>query len=218
MTTSGTTVWTMTAAELIRTALVENGIIGVGDVPTAAEQTECNTRLNGLLKSWQVKGVSWKQETETLALTAATASVALPVYVRGVNGARFVESASFERMLQRFERDEYYRLPNKTSAGKPTCYYVERSTAGLTLFVWPVQTVNSDLKIDIDRAMDTVTAGSETVDIPEELQETVYSCLAVRCAGIFGVTPSQVLYERAMMLEREMLDSYRPASYYFEAY
>lgn len=218
MTTSGTTVWSMTAAELIRTALTENAIIALGEVPTADEETECLTRLNGMLKSWQLKGVSWKQETETLALTAATASVALPAYVRGLNSARFVESADFERMLQRFERDEYYRLPNKTSAGRPTCYYVERSTSGLTLFVWPVQTVDSNLKIDIDRAMDTVTEGSETVDIPEELQETVYSCLAVRCAGIFGVTPTQILYERAMMLEREMLDSYRPASYYFEAY
>lgn len=218
MTTSGTTVWMLTAAELIRAALVENGIIGVADVPTAAEQAECLTRLNGMLKSWQLKGLSWKHETITQATVAATATVALPAYVREVNGARFVDSANFERVLQRFERDEYFRLPNKASAGRSTAYYVQRGTNGLTLYLWPVPATVSSLKLDIDRAMDTVTEPSETVDIPEELHETVYSCLAVRCAGIFGQQALPELAQRAAMLEREMLDNYRPASYYFEAY
>lgn len=218
MTTSGTTVWMVTAAELIRTALIENAIIGIADVPTAAEQTECLTRLNGMLKSWQMKGLSWKQETITQATVAAIATVTLPAYVREVNGVRFVDSSNFERVLQRFERDEYFRLPNKASAGRSTAYYVERSTNGLTLYLWPVPATISSLKLDIDRAMDTVTAGSETVDIPEELHETLYACLAVRCAGIFGQQALPELVQRAAMLEREMLDNYRPASYYLEAY
>jgi hypothetical protein len=171
-----------------------------------------------MLKSWQTEGMLWKQETITQATVAATASVTLPSYVRGVNGVRYVESATYERQMQRFERDEYFRLPNKASAGRSTAYYVQRDSAGLTLFMWPVPAAVASLKIDIDRAMDTVTDGSETVDIPEELQETVYACLAVRCAGIFGVPVRDELAVRASKLERMMLDSYRPASYYFEAY
>jgi hypothetical protein len=218
MPTSGTTDFSMTAREIVIAALDENSILPLGEVPTADELDKCILRLNAMLKSWQTEGMLWKQETITQATVAATASVALPTYVRGVNGVRYVESAAYERQMQRFERDEYFRLPNKASAGRSTAYYVERDNAGLTLYVWPVPAAIASLKIDIDRAMDTVTEGSETVDIPEELQETVYACLAVRCAGVFGVSIREELAVRATKLERMMLDSYRPASYYLEPF
>ena len=219
MATSGTTAFAMTARDVVTTALEENSIIPLGEAPSATELSKCILRLNAMLKSWQMQGVSWKQETITVATVAATATVALPAYVRGVNGVRFVESNTFERMLQRFERDEYYRLPNKASAGKSTAYYVERDKDGLTLFVWPVPATVSSLKVDIDRAMDTVTDEDQNVDIPEELLETLYANLAVRCAGVFREQgPKAELVVRAQMLERQMLDTYRPASYYLEAF
>lgn len=218
MPTSGTTAFSMTAREIVIAALDENAILPLGETPTANELEKCILRLNGMLKSWQMSGVSWKQETETIATVAASATVALPAYVRGVNGVRFVEGAAFERQMQRFERDEYYRLPNKANAGKSTAYYVERDRDGLTLFVWPVPATVSSLKVDIDRAMDTITDAGETVDIPEELQETLYANLAVRCAGLFRQKVTEELAVRAARLEREMIDSYRPASYYLEAF
>lgn len=218
MATSGNTTFSLSARDIVTAALDENAILPIGEVPTADEMSKCIIRLNGMLKSWQLGGASWKQETITLPTVAATAAVALPAYVRGVNGVRFVEGAAYERQMQRFERDEYSRLPNKASAGKSTSYYIERDRDGLTLFLWPVPATVSSLKVDIDRAMDTVTDENETVDIPEELHETVYSCLAVRVAGLFRQPITQELAERAARLEREMIDSYRPASYYFEAF
>lgn len=218
MATSGDTAFAMTAREIVIAALDENAILPLGEAPTADEMSKCILRLNAMLKSWQMMGVSWKQETVTVVTVAATASVALPAYVRGVNGVRFVESASYERQMQRFERDEYYRLPNKASAGKSTAYYVERDRDGLTLFVWPVPAAVSSLKVDIDRAMDTVTEDGQEVDIPEELNEAVYACLAVRCAGIFRQQITEELALRAQILERQMTDSYRPASYFLEAF
>lgn len=218
MPTSGVTAFSLTAREIAIAALDENAILPLGDLPTADELNKCILRLNGMLKSWQLGGASWKQETITLPTVAATATVTLPAYVRGVNGVRFVEGAAFERQMQRFERDEYYRLPNKANAGKSTAYYVERNRDGLTLFVWPVPATVSSLKVDIDRALDTVTEADQTVDIPEELQETLYANLAVRCAGVFRQQVTEELAVRAARLEREMIDSYRPASYYFEAF
>lgn len=218
MPTSGVTAWSLTAGQIIDEALSENAIVAIGDTATAAEYEKCLTRLNGLMKSWQMQGLSWKHETITQATVAATATVSLPAYVREVNGARFVDSATSERVMQRFERDEYFRLPNKASAGRSTAYYVERGTDGLTLYIWPVPAAISSLKLDIDRVMDTVTTVSETVDVPQELQEALYANLAVRCAGVFGIEPKQELVVRAARLEREMLDNYRPASYYFEAF
>lgn len=218
MATSGVTTWSLTAAQLVEEALSENAILQVGRQPKPAEIAKCILRMNGMFKTWQMQGLGWKQETITQVITGGEAAVVLPSYVREVNGARFVESANYERIMQRFERDEYYRLPNKASAGRSTAYYIDRNPAAITLYVWPVPADDSDLKLDIDRKLDTVTTAGEAIDFPEELQETVYANLAVRCAGIFGQQPSEELYTRAMRLEREMLDAYRPASYHLEAF
>jgi hypothetical protein len=216
--TSGTTAFSSTARDLVTDALDENGILPLGEDPTAAELDKCLRRLNAMLKSWQMQGALWKQETIEQTITAATATIALPTYVRGVNGARYVESATNERQMVRFERDEYNVLPNKAAAGSSTIFYVQRAEDALVLHVWPVPTSNNAIKLDIDRAMDTVTNAGETVDFPEELTETVYANLAVRCCAIFQKEPSAELMIRAQILERQMLDNYRPASYFMEAY
>lgn len=213
MATSGTTVFSNTVRDIVTDALDENGILPLGTDPEAHEMDKCIRRLAAMLKSWQLKGVLWKQETISATITANVATVTLPVYVRGVNSARYVQSATNERMMKRFERDEYYSLPNKAASGTPTIYYLKRDETAPVLHVWPVPTANASVKLEIDRAMDTVTAASETLDVPEELTETVYTNLAVRCCGVFGIEPKQELVVRARELEREMLDDYRPASY-----
>lgn len=217
MATSGTTVFSLTARDIAHDALQENGIIGIGLSMEADELDAVLRRLNGMLKSWQLQGVLWKQETESLSGTADTATIALGTYVRGVNACRYVESATNEQQMQRFERDEYNALPNKANSGTPTIYYVQRAEDGLVLHVWPVPSANFTLKADIDRKMDTVTDANETLDLPEELMETVYANLAVRCAGLFQAPLSQELVQRAATLERQMLDNYRPASYFMAA-
>jgi len=217
MATSGTTTFSLTAREIATDALQENGIIMLNEVMEAVELNKVIRRLNAMLKSWQMDGVLWKQETIDQTITADTATIALPAYVRGVNGVRYVESATNERQMVRFERDEYNVLPNKAASGTSTVYYVQRAEDGLVLHVWPVPTANNTIRVDIDRKMDTVTDASETLDVPEELVETVYSNLAVRCAGMFQAPLSPELVTRAAQLERKMLDNYRPASYYIEA-
>lgn len=217
MPTSGTTDYSLTARELITDAAQDAAIIGIGESLTDEEMTACVRRLNNMLKSWQMQGVLWKQETITQTITADTATISLPAYVRGVNAARYVDSATNERQMVRWERDEYYRIPNKAASGVSTAFYVNRAEDGLVLHVWPVPTANNSIQLDIDRAMDTVTDASETIDVPQELMETVMKNLAVRISSVFGAQLSQETVTNAALLERLMIDSYRPASYFMEA-
>lgn len=214
MTTSGTTAFSTTARDFVKNALLENGIIAFGDDPEADEMTACLFRLNAMLKTWGSRGLGWKQEVYTASGTADTATITLPVYVREVNGARYVESAANERAMSRFERDDYAILPNKAAKGTPTIYNVDQNAGALILSVWPVPTANFSLKLDIDRALDTVTDATQTIDIPEEWTECVMTNLALRCCNVFGVSPTPELAQRAQMSEREMFDAYRPASYF----
>lgn len=218
MPTSGTTLYSRTARDFITDALLENGILGVGEQPEAEEYEACVVRLNNMLKSWQTRGVLWKQQTITVAGLANTATIVLPDYVRGVNGARYIDSAVNERQMARWERDEYMSLPNKAARGTPSIYYMDRTTGDAILYIWQVPTADFSLKLDIDRAMDTVTLGGETLDIPEEWAETVMTNLALRCSGIFQKEPSSYLLGRAQQLETELFDNWRPASYYLGPY
>lgn len=217
MTTSGTTAFSTTARDFVKNALLENGIIAFGDDPEAEEMTACLFRLNAMLKTWGTRGLGWKQEVYTASGTADTATITLPVYVREVNGARFVESATNERAMSRFERDDYAALPNKAAKGTPSIYNIDQNAGALVLSVWPVPTANFSLKLDIDRALDTVTDATQTIDIPEEWTECVMINLALRCCNVFGVSPTPELAQRAQLSERELFDAYRPASYFMSA-
>lgn len=214
MTTSGTTAFSNTARDFVKHALLENGIISFGEDPEADELTACLFRLNAMLKSWGARGLTWKQEVYTATGTLNVASIVLPDYVREVNAARVYLSATNERALGRFERDDYNILPNKAASGSPSLYHVDRNAGAVTIYVWPVPTAAYTLKLDIDRLADTVTDASETIDIPEEWTEAVMCNLALRCCNIFGADPARELVARAQMLEREMFDAWRPASYF----
>lgn len=214
MTTSGTTAFSNTARDFVKQALLENGILAFGDDPEADEMTACIFRLNAMLKTWSVRGLGWKQEVYTATGTADTATITLPVYVREVNGARYVDSATNERAMSRFERDDYAILPNKAAKGTPTIYSVDQNAGAMVLSVWPVPTAAFSLKLDIDRALDTVTDPTQTIDIPEEWTECVMTNLAVRCCNVFGAEPTSELVQRAQLAERELFDAYRPASYF----
>lgn len=209
MTTSGVSTWSLTARDIIKAALQENRIVDLGEEPEADEAEACLVRLNALLKSWQVG--RHLESDATIAVMAGNAALTLPADVEDIVTARLVLSATNERLLGRWERDEYLVLPNKIATGTPSVYY-PNETAG-TMTLWPVPSVNGSVKIDYLRKPQTVTSLSETVDFPERYQEALYAMLAVRCAGLFGEPLSQELVARAERLRREAEDAERPATY-----
>lgn len=218
MTTSGTTAWSLTALDIVKAAMRELSALGIGDEPDADEAADCYLRLNGMLHSWQLRGVTlFRETTAEITTTPATASVTLDADVRAISGARLVVSSTMERPLFPMSRADYLTLPNKASAGQPTMYYLDRQRDAALLYLWPVSATAATIRIDYDRVGDAVTAGTQTLDIREELQETVYANLAVRIAGLFGQTPGPELASRAAMLEQQMFDAERPDSYFFRA-
>lgn len=216
MTTSGITTWSMTALAIITAALQENAIIPLGESPDAAEGEACLVRLNAILKSWQV-GLD-RQAEATVTVPALSASGTLLSDVETVLSVRLVQSATNERTLGRWERDDYFMLPNKAAQGTPTVFYAAEQTEACTLYLWPVPSTETTLKIDYIRKAETVTALSQTVDFPQKYQEALYSMLAVRCAGLFGAQPSPELVARSERLRREAEDAERPASYSMSPY
>lgn len=217
MTTSGVTAWELTANDIVKLAM--GSILDPDTDPDASELSECLKRLNGMLKSWALKGVSlFRESSLTVPTVAATASITLSAGVRSISSARLVVSATNERRLWPMNRTDYLNLPNKASAGQPTSYYLDRQRDAAVLYLWPVSATIASIKLDYDRLPETVTSGTETLDIRSELQETVWLNLAVRIGGpVFGTTPPPEVIAQAAVLEQQMFDAERPDSYRFES-
>src|SRR5262252_6133202 len=55
MTTSGTFVFTVNAADIVREMMLNIGAIGESETPTAQEYNDCLRKLNMLVKQWMGK-------------------------------------------------------------------------------------------------------------------------------------------------------------------
>lgn len=220
MTTSGVITSNMTAGQMMQIAMQELGALGSGETPTGAEYEDMLPRLNFMLKSWQAKGCNlWRDTTGEITIPAGDASGTLDPIVIDVQAARVVTGTN-EIPLQRWENGEYRQIPNKAQSGRPIAFYFDRQRDSVSLFVWPVPTTDTVVKIDYARVIEDVTTTTETLDIPQMWVEACYMGLASRCASLFGATridPNTVadVQRRAAELEIDMLDNDRPSSVFF---
>jgi hypothetical protein len=172
-----------------------------------------------MLKTWQSRGVNlWRKVTGEITIPANQAAGVLSFNVIDIYAARSV-SAGQELSMQRWEDGQYNNIPNKLSQGRPMAFYIDKQREAVSIYVWPVPTVDTVLKIDYARVIENVTDVNETLDIPQQWAETVWTNLAVRCATLFGATrldPAavQMVTERALGLEQSLLDQDRPSSVY----
>lgn len=225
MPVSGTTPFTMTALDMVTNAMIELGLLSSGDSPSAAELEDGITRLNSMLKSLQLQGVDlWREDDRSITITANTTPTTLSVDIRDVFGARFV-STSFERVLAKWERAEYLSLPVKAASGDPTIFYVSRQRDSLLLYCWPVPTVDSTLKIDCERIVDTVTGGADEIDAPQHAYEALWVGLAARLIPMYNssgqtIAPATAAFvtQRAQQLQQLLMDDDRPESIFIGAF
>jgi hypothetical protein len=175
MTTSGLTSWPLTAEEIVTQACYELGSHAAGEVPSGEEMDDAIVRLNAMLKSWQGEGNLFRETQATITLLAGVASQALSEDIREVNNVWAV--GSYNRIMAEWNRSEYLSIPSPTTSGSPVAWYAATGTV-LTLYVWPVPSVDTDFILDYSRKSYTVTDPSETVDLPEEWQEAMILGLA----------------------------------------
>jgi hypothetical protein len=190
MTTSGVTTSSLTAREVVESACE---LIGVKDEGLSLGETDAAVglkHLNWMLKGWQATGGKlWLTSDFTYTWPAATASVSLdPGYLRLENA--FIRVSGVDRPLTLYSNSDYAALSNKSSAGTPVAYNVNRTVSTLQVRLWPVPAVNTALYADGVRIIEDVTNLNQALDVPQEWTECVFYGLAKRLRHIFpGVNP-----------------------------
>jgi len=222
MATSGSIAETFTARDVITQAMTLITVLGGGETPSADDAAQGLTQLQWMLKSWQSDGCNlWREEEETIVFPAATETLTLDPRVLDVQEARVEIDPTFQRILARWERGEYITLPNKTAPGSPTIFYFRRKRDTVTMTLWPVPPVETNILCTTARVIEDVTDLDQNIDVPQEWCETVTYNLAARLLDTFGITETRpVVASKIVAMARELYDKLsgfdRPSSVFLQ--
>jgi len=214
MATSGVYTFELTARDIVTQALREIKVIPAGGQPDASEMSDGILALNGMLKSWQTEDSLWREAQDTIVAPAGNPSVALAPSTRNVTDVRMQVDPGYQRPMQMWQRADYMQVPNKTVTGQPLCFYFSQQRGTAELFLWPIPSVDTTLLVDSIQGIQTVTDPGQTVDVPDDWQEAVWTNLAVRMGHSYGAELSQELIARAGRTYQTLLDMDRPESYF----
>ena len=134
MATSSSTDFDLDVAEYIEEAYERCGL----ETRTGYDLQTAKRSLNIMLAEWANRGLNqWTIEQRTQALTANDSEYSLGTDVIDILSL-VVRRSSTDFTMTRISRDAFLNLPNKTSTGRPTQYFLDRQiTPNLKLFPTP---------------------------------------------------------------------------------
>lgn len=219
MAVSGVNTGLDTARDIITDALVEIGVVGIGQSPDANDLEVGRRRLNWLLKSWQNEGLNlWRDDEITIPWPAYTVEGDLDQQYTDILALSVARSSTNNQQIMRWEADDYARLPNQLQTGDfPTMYNLYRGVDALRLRLWPVPSQDITLYASGSRVIYDVEDLDDNLDLPQQYTRTAMLCLARALIPVFGKAndPSAALTaQEAQTAWRKMLGDDRPASYF----
>jgi len=212
MTTSGSTDFSLTANEIVASALE---LLGVRAQEEALQQVDLERGLrwmNIMLKGWEADGVMvWVLTEGSLTLADSDGSYSfaaagdfttIPFEIMQM---RISHDAGNEIEMTRLSRQDYYRLPNRTSEGFPTQYFYDRQRDSGTLYIWPEpDDALYDITFTYRRRIQDMDASTDTFDLPPEWYKAVIYGLALTLTPIYGKSGTP----RAAEIRQEASDAY----------
>ena len=179
MATSGTKTFQLTIADTIEEAYELAGL----ELRTGYDAETARRSLNIMFADWANRGVNlWTIEQVTTNLTAGTNSYTLNSYdidivsavIRQIDG-----STTTDLQLTRIGRSEYLNIPDKSSTGRPTQYFLDRQTTPVVK-VWPTPDSAATYRLVANtiQRIDDVTASAQDPEVPSRFMPCMASGLA----------------------------------------
>ena len=206
MTTSGSKDFELDVAEYIEEAFERCGL----EVRTGYDLRTAKRSLNLMLAEWANRGLNqWTIKQRTITLTENDGDYALGTDIIDVLSV-VVRRSGTDYALDRISRDSYLSIPNKTTTGRPSQFFLDRQITP-NLKVWPVPENSTDVIVyDALTRMDDADAQTNTLDMPFRF----YPCLAAGLAYYIAMkrAPQRIQllkavyeeeFERAMAEDRD---------------
>lgn len=199
----------MTVLDLIKLALRGAGVNGVGQAPSAEDVTDCFNLLQMMLSQWQVDRFLVFRTADVSCVTTGGSSYTVApgaqfntfrpdrieaCFVRWLN----IANPQPDRMVQVLQsREDYDRIVLKSLTGTyaipDVVFYDPVYPTGL-LYPWPVPPAGQfELHITVKPALNAFSALTDTLNLPPEYLEAVYTNLAVRIRPAYQLPPDPSL-------------------------
>ena len=174
MTTSGTRAFNLDVGEIIEEAYERCGL----EVRTGYDARTARRSLNLMFAEWANRGVNlWTVTQATQTLTQGTAQYTLGTDVVDVL-EMVLRRSNTDYEMDRISRGEYVTLPNKTTQGRPSQFYFDRSIAPvINLWATPDSSSDSIIYYYVRRIEDAGTLVN-TTDMPFRFYPCMVSGLA----------------------------------------
>ena len=206
MTTSGSTDFELDVADYIEEAFERCGL----EVRTGYDLKTAKRSLNLMLAEWANRGLNqWTIEQRSFTTTQGTSETALGTDVIDILSV-VVRRSGTDFAIDRLSRDEFLNIPNKTTQGRPTQFFLDRQITP-NLKIWPTPENSTDVVIynALTRVQDADTQVN-TLEVPFRF----YHCLAAGLAYYIAMKRApqrlQLLkavyeeeFERAMTEDRD---------------
>jgi len=176
MATSGTTTFNLELDDIIEDAYERCGYSGTR---TGYQLKSARRSLNLLLSEWGNRGVHiWKVTNHTQNLTANTTTYTAPSDASDVLEMVF-RNGSTDTTMTKISRSEYQAIPNKSSTGQPTQYFVQRnlSNVEIKLYLTP-ETTDTQINYYYLGRIEDAGAYTNTPDAPYRFLPCMVSGLA----------------------------------------
>lgn len=215
-----TITFSLTARDLVATAMEDRKILALGRDPTSKELAYGVKKLNLILKDLASKGVTpWRDEDGTAVFGVGVSSVTLSPRPVDVLDAYRALSGGQRRPMARWEQEEYSTLPNPAQSGTPIVFNIKSTPTTVLMRIWPVPTEITTIGYSYSRVIEDVTQPSDPLDIPQMWLEGMGKMLAAKLDAFGdGGDPMHLakIMGEAAEFRRELLDHDRPASYTME--
>ena len=206
MATSSSTNFELDVAEYIEEAFERCGL----EAKTGYDLQTARRSMNIMLAEWANRGLNqWTIEQRTQALTINDSEYSLATDVIDILSL-VVRRSGTDFSMTRISRDAFLNLPNKTSTGRPTQYFLDRQiTPNLKLFPTPENSTDVIIYDALTRMQDA-DAVTNTMEIPFRFYPCLTAGLAYYIAMKRAPDRIQLLktvyeeeFERAMAEDRD---------------
>lgn len=195
MTTSGSKNFELQVDDYIEEAFERCGL----EFKTGYDARTAKRSLNLLLADWANRGLNqWTIKQRTLSLTSGTSSYVLSNDVIDILSAVCRRSGS-DITLSRISRDDYLTIPNKSSEGRPSQFFLDRQIIpNLYLYNTPDNSTDT-IVYDALVRMEDVDDLTNTLDLPFRF----YPCLAAGLAYYIAIkkAPNRIQMLKAIYEE-----------------
>lgn len=203
---------TPTVNDLVTLALVDAGITGIGQSPSAYDAQNALTRLQWMLSQWQSKRwlVYRLQTFSVLSTGAQSYSVGPGGDIDVLKRPDRLEDAFFRQITQSQpnqidypleileSREDYNKIALKSLVSFPNYIFYDSDNPLGRVFPWPVPEANIyEVHISLKQVLQQIESLTDDLAMPDEYYQAVYLSLAEFLRMGYQLPPDSMLASKA---------------------